>query len=486
MKIAWAPQQGPQKALIDCPISEIFYGGARGGGKTDGLLGKVGVREERYGQAYNGIFARLELPMLDDAIVRSQDIFGPAGGVYTDHNKTWRLPNGGRLRFRPLERTSDADKYQGQNVTDFLCDEAGLYPDPKPLQRMHGVLRSAQGVKPQMILSGNPGGAGQLWIKQRYIDPYPLGMRVHTEELTYGGQTFENKYVFIPSKLQNNKILLQHDPGYIARLHLVGSDELVKAWLEGDWSAIEGAFFSDWSLDLIIEPFSIPAHWQRAVAFDWGSAKPFSVGWYAVVGEDFKLSDGSYLSEGTLVRYREWYGCKRDHLNQSIPNTGLKLTAELVGQGILERSPDRDQIKDWLADPSIFIQNGGPSIAERMQLPWRGADNRRVGVNGAMGGWDMMRQRMRSRTLVVFATCRDFIRTVPVLQHDATRAEDLDTDGEDHAADECRYMCMSRPFTRHEPAPVQSIFAKPTLQQMLDMHDRKRYGRYRDERRRMR
>jgi hypothetical protein len=49
--------------------------------------------------------------------------------------------------------------------------------------------------------------------------------------------------------------------------------------------------------------------------------------------------------------------------------------------------------------------------------------------------------------LFVFSTCKDLIRTLPALQHDPDRPEDLDTDAEDHAADECRYACMSRPYT---------------------------------------
>src|ERR1700674_4710234 len=68
-----------------------------------------------------------------------------------------------------------------------------------------------------------------------------------------------------------------------------------------------------------------------------------------------------------------------------------------------------------------------------------------------MGGWDQMRQRIRgdgeSPMLFVFSTCRDLIRTLPALQHDPDRPEDLDTDAEDHAADEVRYACMSRPYT---------------------------------------
>jgi hypothetical protein len=68
-----------------------------------------------------------------------------------------------------------------------------------------------------------------------------------------------------------------------------------------------------------------------------------------------------------------------------------------------------------------------------------------------MGGWDMMRSRLRGEEdgrpmLYVFSTFRAFIRTVPVLQHDQSRVEDLDTEAEDPAADETRYACMSRPW----------------------------------------
>jgi hypothetical protein len=44
---AWRPQAGPQKALVDCPLKEIFFGGTRGSGKTDGVLGKWALKEKR-------------------------------------------------------------------------------------------------------------------------------------------------------------------------------------------------------------------------------------------------------------------------------------------------------------------------------------------------------------------------------------------------------------------------------------------------------
>lgn len=466
--ILWAPQMGPQKALIDCPISEVFYGGARGGGKTDGVIGKYALKEQRYGKHFNAIIFRRELPMLDDLIERSHEIYGPLGGVFNDQKKTWRMPNGGRLRFRPLERIRDAEKYQGQNLTDCGVEEVGQYPDPAPIDRLHGVLRSAQGVPTQLLLTGNPGGPGQLWLKARYIDPAPNGFKVLRRLLPNGK---EHKYVFIPSKLKNNRALLANDPEYINRLYLVGNEALVKAWLDGDWNAIEGAFFDDWHQDMILDPFSIPEHWTRLVSFDWGSAKPFSVGWWAVASDDY-IHHGQRIPRGALVRYREWYGAKKEN-GETVPNVGLKLTAEQVGAGIKERMDER--VHDWVADPAIFSEDGGPSIAERMGLPFRPADNRRVSQRGAMGGWDMMRHRMRGGMLFCFSTCVDSVRTIPVLQHDDMKPEDLDTAAEDHAADEWRYLCMSRPWISKEPGKPK-VSEEPTLNDLFAMQKPKEPG----------
>jgi hypothetical protein len=164
-----------------------------------------------------------------------------------------------------------------------------------------------------------------------------------------------------------------------------------------------------------------------------------------VASDDHHISNG-IIKRGALVRYREWYG------SPGKPNVGLRLTAEEVADGIKLREAGEGDIYGVL-DPAAFAQDGGPSIAERMAargVYFRPADNKRVGQRGMMGGWDMMRARIAgqdgSPMLYVFNTCRDFLRTVPVLQHDPKRAEDLDTDAEDHVADEARYACMSRPW----------------------------------------
>ena len=401
------------------------------------------------------------------------------------------MPNGGRVSFAYLDTIADANVYQGRNVTDAWVEEAGQYPNPAAIDRLFGILRSSHGVPIQLILTANPGGPGQHWIRQRYqIHPFPVLPKIMIRSLPTGK---EHRVAVIPSRITDNKILLANDPGYVDRLQLVGSPQLVRAWLEGDWSAIEGAFFTEWDESKhVLTPFTIPHSWMRFRAADWGSYSPFSIGWWAVATDDYSPSRAAALPDdgavfgtrtdllgtkllagvsrhdpaapiiprGALVRYREWYG-----------EVGGKLTAEQVGQGIAEREKtDRARLSYGVLDPSAFIESGGPSIAERINkclidsklAAFRAADNRRVPRNigdpaksGPMAGWDQMRARMRGTNgvpmLYCFSTCHDSIRTIPVLQHDETRSEDLDTEAEDHAADEWRYACMSRPWTRAMP-----------------------------------
>ena len=476
-RIAWQPQPGPQKALIDCPVYEIFYGGARGGGKTDGVLGKMALKALRYGSAFNAVHFRREMPQSDDVIERSKEIYEPIGARYQEQQRQWRFPGGGRLRYRPLENIKDSEKYQGQNLSDAVVEEAGNYPDPAPIQRLHACLRSTKGVPVQLLLTGNPGGPGQHWIKVRYIDPAPMGMQILRETIKFRGMSTVRSRVFIPAKVLDNKML--SDPmGYVASLHMVGSDQLVRAWLDGDWTAIVGAYFDCWDTEQhVIRPFPLQPHWLRFRAFDWGSAKPFSVGWWAALSEDYPHSDGFVIPKGAMVRYREWYGAQKDQNGQTVPNTGLKMTAEEIAKGIKEREAGDPKATDGgekvnysVADPSVFTKDGGPSHAERMGnegIYFRAADNSRVGDKGHLGGWDMMRQRLVGEDgvpmLYTFDTCLDSIRTIPALQHDQNRPEDVDTDGEDHAGDEWRYACMSRPWLRKALPQTQPIIGMEAL-----------------------
>jgi len=143
------------------------------------------------------------------------------------------------------------------------------------------------------------------------------------------------------------------------------------------------------------------------------------------------------------------------------------MDADEVGPELLLKSGE-EKLSPGVIDPATWATQSGPSIAERLmsstnyKLTFRPADNKRVGVRGAMGGWDQMRGRItgqEDRPMVYcFNTCTDSIRTIPALQHDPDKAEDLDTTAEDHAADDWRYACMSRPYTRPKPGEPKPKF----------------------------
>ena len=223
--LVWAPQPGQQHKLVTCPYMEILFGGARGGGKTDGVLGKWAVKAQRYGVGFNGVFFRHEMPQADDLIERAKEIYIPLGAEWREQPRQFRMPGGGRVRFRPLENVVDAAKYQGQNLTDCAVEEAGNFADPKPIDMLFGALRSKGGVPVQLILTANPGGVGQQWIKNRYIDPAPRGMTPLVRKLANGA---EHRYIYIPSRIQDNRILFAersdlHQPAASGRLAGVGS-----------------------------------------------------------------------------------------------------------------------------------------------------------------------------------------------------------------------------------------------------------------------
>jgi len=326
--------------------------------------------------------------------------------------------------MRYLESTTDWMRYWGHAYTWIGWDELPSWPDMVAYTKLKARLRSAHPVPNKRIrATGNPGGPGHHAVKMYWkIDQYPLGGHIFEQ----GGM----KRLFIRSRLQDNQLLLANDPKYSERLAGLGSPDLVRAWLEGDWSVVSGAFFPEFSSGHILEPFEIPEHWVRFRSMDWGSAKPFAVNWWAV-------SDGELpeVPRGAMINYREWYG-----MQEGQPNVGLKLTAEEVADGILLREAQDEKIDMSVLDPSAFAVNGGPSIASRMagrKAYFQQADNKRVSQRGALSGWDLVRHRLKGDDgvpmIYFFSTCTEVIRTLPALQHDDTKPEDCDTDGEDHA-----------------------------------------------------
>src|SRR5262245_13951130 len=126
VRVAWSPRGNPaQMRLLKCQVFEIFFGGARGGGKTDGVLGEFGAHASRYGKDAIGLMVRRTRAELVETIERSRDIYGPLGWNLNETEKMWRAPDGARLRFAYLERDADADMYQGHNYTRVYVEEVG-------------------------------------------------------------------------------------------------------------------------------------------------------------------------------------------------------------------------------------------------------------------------------------------------------------------------------------------------------------------------
>jgi len=457
--MAWEPQAGPQSSAITAKfIDELFFGGARGGGKSDYLLGDY-LEGINLGAAWRGILFRKTYNELEELQIRARELFPDYGGAFKAQpsaefpfSNCWYFPSGSTLKMRYLEHERDADGYQGHQYTWIGFDELTNHATPYGYNKLKGCLRNSAGIQGRIRSGGNPGGKGHIWVKARFIDVAPPYMP-YTDKDT--GLT----RVFIPSKITDNKYL-KDNKQYISLLKSSGSVELVKAWLDGDWDVIAGAFFDCWQRDKhVIRPFTIPDAWSRFRSFDWGSARPFSVGWWAIANGE------TDHPRGAIIRYREWYGA-------SEPNIGLKLSADEVAVGIVKRD-NGERFAYSVADPSCWKVDGGPSIAERMLkhgVLWRRADNQRI------NGWDQMRQRFvgdDSPMIYCFSTCVDSIRTIPLMQHDELHPEDIDTEMEDHAADDWRYACMSRPWQKPIPKDIQPRFPQlQTFDELVKAHRR--------------
>lgn len=455
----WVPQRGPQLAAIEADwCDELFYGGERYGGKSDFQLGYQEDGALRYGRHYRGIMFRKTYAELEELQSRAMEIFPSEGAIYKTQpsaeypfSNAWYWPSGAACKMRFIENEKDYGRYHGHQYCRISFDEVTEYATQAPLLKMLSTLRSPYGIPCTVRLTGNPGGIGHVWVKAKFVDVAPA-MTPYRDPQT--GFT----RMFVPSRMADNAIGMAADPNYRSRILAAtdGNEALRKAWLEGDWDIVAGAFFENWRhKHHVISRFTPPKHWTRGRSMDWGSAKPFSVGWYCVAEPEWvKLADGSErkFPAGALIRYREWYGCERDEAGNAKPDVGLRLDVEVIAKGIKKRESG-ETINENMSPAGLDLWKveGGPSFAERMQRIDNGTGPRfRQADTSRVSGWQQVRGRLNGEgapMLYVTDDCRDFIRTFPALQNDPHKMEDVDSSGEDHIGDECRYMCMARPWS---------------------------------------
>jgi hypothetical protein len=478
----WRPQLGGQIAAIEARwVDVLALAGERGGGKSAFQCGYQEDGALRYGRAHRGAMFRKTYPELEQLQLECMRIFPEHGATFHAQpsaafpvSNCWYWPNGAQVRMRYIENDQDYLRYHGHQFTAISLDEVTEYATPDPLLMLISTLRSPYDVPCTARLTGNPGGIGHVWMRSMFkISSLPERTPFQDPD---SGLTF----MFVRSILAENQGLKNHEQ-YVRNLMLAtrGNEPLRRAWMKGDWNVVAGAFFSEWDEDIhVLKAFMPPPHWPRFTSSDWGSAKPFSTGWYAICPDAlfWKNARGEkmYVPRGAIVRYRELYGC-----DETKHNVGVKWSVPKWAKRVVELS-ENEKIEYHAADPAMFSEDGGPSLAEQAwrdgKLPLTKADNKRI------PGWNQVRYRLdhseSSPMAFVTENCMHFRRTVPALQHDKLKLEDVDTDGEDHVGDEFRYACMSRPILRSSEKSVPEKWGSQlTYDQLIKLSEQNERAR---------
>lgn len=420
-----------QKMFLRDHHKVVGFGGARGGGKSWAVQTKAILLCLTYA-GIKVMILRRTYPELTANHIKPICSRLPRGSYkYNDTKKELTFPNGSQILFRYCACDRDLNNFQGTETDVIFIDEATHFSEFQYTALM-ACVRGVNAFPKRAYLTCNPGGIGHNFVKRLFVD------RQYRD-----GENPED-YSFIQAFATDNKALMQSQPDYIKQLEML-PPKLRAAWLEGRWDLFEGQFFEEFTDDPkhyddrlwthVIEPFEIPDGWRIYRSFDWGYGKPFSVGWWACD------------REGILYRILELYGCTQT------ANEGVKWTPDEVFSRVAEIEREHRWLRGkqifGVADPAIWDAQTGISIAET-------AEKYRVyferGDHARIPGWMQVHYRLRFNSdgvpgMYIFKNCKAFIRTFPLLQFDSHRVEDIDTDGEDHVADETRYMCMARPIT---------------------------------------
>ena len=409
----------------------VAYGGARGGGKSWAVRVNALLLAAKYPGICQMIIRRSYPELYANHIKPFLQLLPKGSYRYNDTKKEIRLPNGSSIIFRYCASDKDLLNFQGTECDVMYIDEATQLTEEQFRVLSACVRGAADGIPKRCCITCNPGGVGHHWVKRLFIDRQ------------YKPEERPEVYSFIQAGVRDNKALMQAQPDYIRQLEAL-PPKLKEAWLEGAWDVHMGQYFEDFHdrpehyadrrYTHVIEPFEVPEGWKVYRSFDWGYNRPFSCGWWAV---DF---------DGVVYRILEMYGCTKN------PNEGVRWTPDKVFSEIARTEREHRWLRgrriSGVADPAIWDGETGESIAEcaaRHGVYFSKGDHARI------PGWMQVHYRLSFDDkgypmMYVFKNCQAFIRTLPLLQYDDQRPEDLDSSGEDHIADETRYFLMSRPI----------------------------------------
>lgn len=289
-----SPQAGPQTMFMASPADIVIYGGAAGGGKTYALLLEAlrhknvkGFGSVIFRHNYNQITAE---GGLWDA---SNKIFGQVPDAHPRKSPKlhWKFDGGAKLNFAHIEREEDLQSWQGTEIAYIGFDELTHFTKHQFLY-MLSRNRTTCGIRPYIRATCNPDADSWVadfiswWIDQN--TGYPILERsgqvrwicVINDTIYWGNGKEElaekhnvnvedcKSVTFIASRLEDNKILMESDPGYMANLKAMTELDMERL-LKGNWKikASAGKFFKRMqiSVDGMLE--QLPADvvfWCRA------------------------------------------------------------------------------------------------------------------------------------------------------------------------------------------------------------------------------
>ncbi|MBQ8475239.1 MAG: phage terminase large subunit [Clostridia bacterium] len=419
-----------QKLFLLSDKTYTAFGGARGGGKSWAVRTKAILLALNY-SGIKIMIVRKTYPELRANHINQLCSICVEVASYTESRREMKFFNGSTIKFSYCRNVSDLDKFQGIEADIVFIDEATQF-SREMFDRIRACVRGVNSFPKRIYLTCNPGGIGHSWVKDLFID---------------GKCDDPLDYQFIRSIVTDNKALMESDPDYIKKLEALPS-KLKKAWLDGDWDIFEGQFFEEFRdvpehykdrrFTHVIEPFEIPKSWKIYRSFDFGYSKPFSCDWWAI---DY---------DGRAYLILQLYGATE-------ANVGIKWPPNKIFSEIAKIEKEHRWLAGkeifGVADPSIWDASRGEAIidtADKYRVFFQKGDNKRI------AGWMQCHYRLafddEGKPMVYFFnTCKNAIRTLPLLTYSDTSPEDLNTAEEDHFADSFRYFAMSRPITPKVP-----------------------------------
>ena len=447
-----------QKRALQAGAREVLYGGAVAGGKSEVLLAACVDLCTLVPNA-KALIVRRSRPELLELHERLRSRLPEFIATFSKQDGIYTFFNGAKLITRYLDSQEDATKVQGFEVQIAAFDELTHY-EKSWYSEVVSRLRATGQVKADMdryglqlraLSASNPGGRGHAWVKDRFVDPAPMGTEFvgddGTDRLFIQATLYDNPYIDHEDYIRNS--LGPLDP------------ERRRALLEGDWTIPAGVRFPQFRESIhVIKPEDLPiapvGH-ARVCGVDFGFNDPYAAVWMAKV-------------HGVIVVYRE--------------DQATELTDEQQAQRVLALSDDGDLVHGddlivpldeaaWRRSPKhvgALPDNQAPlgSMARAYMdvLDGKGAQVVKAthGPGSRAHRWATLDRMLAVDEttglpgILIYDNCRQLIRAIQSAPRDKRKPDDVDTHWkDDHILDALSYGYMEllgrdyhRPLSGHE------------------------------------